>query len=82
MRSLKSPYETATLVAVSPKRLQAEYDSGRSDQQHDEHSRKQIRIALGFGVTLLTIVTALVGFQSSPVLWVAMLFHCALHVIM
>ena len=82
MRSLKSPYETTTLVAVPPRRLQDEYNSGRSDQQHDEHARKQIRIALGFGATLLTIVTALVGFQSSPVLWGAILFHCALHVIL
>lgn len=82
MRSLRSRQDTVTLIAVPPKRLQDEYNLGRSDQQHDEHYRKQLRISLGIGSTLLVIVSAAAGFQTTPLLLASLLFQCTLHVIL
>lgn len=72
--------DTQTMIVVGINRLREEYDLGKSDQMKDEHWRKQVRIAVGLGVTAFSIVGSLFGSEAAP--FAALFVHCIIHVIL
>ena len=72
--------DTQTLIVIGVNRLREEYEAGRSDQMRDEHWRKQLRIAIGVGVSGLGIVGSIAGIEGAPLaaLFVNLLVHVIL----
>lgn len=72
--------DTQTMIVVGVDRLREEYELGRTDQMIDEHWRKQLRIAIGAGVSGFGIVGALSDFNSAP--FVALFVNLIVHVVL
>lgn len=78
--SRKHVDDTQTMIVVGVNRLREEYELGKSDQMRDEHWRKQLRIAVGVGVSGFGIIGAIAGIENSPL--VALFINLMVHVIL
>lgn len=72
--------DTRTLIVIDVDRLREEYDRGKRDQMFDEHWRKQLRIAIGFGVTGVALLATAFDFTTAPL--AALFVNCIAHVIL
>lgn len=72
--------DTQTMIVVGINRLREEYESGRRDQMIDEHWRKQLRIAVGVGVSGFGIVGSLFNMESAP--FIALFVNFIVHVLL
>lgn len=72
--------DTQTFIMVGVDRLREEYELGKTDQMKDEHWRKQLRISLGIGVSLMGLIGSFCGIGTMPL--AALFIHCLVHVIL
>jgi len=72
--------DTQTLIVVGVNRLREEYELGKSDQMKDEHWRKQLRIAIGVGVSGFGIFGSLMNFESAP--FAALFINLMVHILL
>jgi hypothetical protein len=78
--SKKQIDDTQTMIVVGINRLKEEYDLGKYDQLKEENWRKQTRIWLSVGVSLLSIACKFLGIDSAPLY--GLCFNCIIHVVL
>lgn len=78
--SRKHVDDTQTMIVVGVNRLREEYEMGKIDQMRDEHWRKQLRIAIGVGISGFGIVGALADVNAAP--FVALFINLIVHVLL